>query len=281
MEYLSATKIQALYRSHLSRRRNQAVTIIISVLKSQANYNALTAAFWAARKITRFSAKVGRDYRLRRRRQAIIRYLTTSTWLSIKSTAIDNTIFRASLARNMVNRILSVGVRAIALCIVTARQQKEKVAHSKPNRSYSRGNSLKSPMAPKKTTKAAPRMKFHLTAFRRKISFCHSWYNPATEKDYSAQAMTEGLMSNKFHHYSHEDHLLHSVLEIEKKNQKSSLRTVNIDFVCPEEDERLKRLALLHKQKEEQMEIERQRRLQYIEEVCLPSFLPLHLSYSS
>jgi hypothetical protein len=81
VEYLSITRIQAACRSFLCRRRIKAIAIIKSILRSalslalslsllfdldltlighraQANQNALTAAFWAAKKITKFSGKV-------------------------------------------------------------------------------------------------------------------------------------------------------------------------------------------------------------------------------
>jgi hypothetical protein len=117
-----------------------------------------------------------------------------------------------------------------------------------------------------------PQPRFHLSSFRRKTSFCDSWYNPAKEMDYSSQAMTEGLMSSKLHNWSHEDR--HYSFGNEGDGIAKSLRMRNVSLEVTEEDERQRRLAQLHKQREEEMEVERQKRLQYIEEVIIPPHLP-------
>jgi hypothetical protein len=295
VEYLAAIKIQSIYRSHLCRQRLHAVAILKSVLRSQANHNALTAAFWAAKKITKFSSKVGREFRIRRKHQAMVRYVTTSTWLNIKATALANTLFRSQLAHNIVTRVITVGLRAITRCVVKAKQHKQAMmllSKGKTKDATRRriSSSFSSPMSP--SAKPQPQQqqhfpRFHLRSFRRKTSFCDSWYNPATETDYSSQAMTEGLMSSKLHSWSHEERHFslgghgHGHGEGEGGKGAAALRGKSVSLEVKEEDERQRRLALLHQQREEEMEAERQKRLLYIEEVSLPSLSSSSSSFLS
>lgn len=323
VEYLSSTRIQAWYRSYLSRRRCLAVTILHTALKYSslppllflllssylsidlflifsplvsrafAHQQALTAAFWAAKTISRFSSKVGRDFRRRKQRNALIRYLTTSSWLTIKSTAMERILFRTELAQSIVTQVLHVGIRAISRCITKAKQLKLKRQNSKlpkagaaslsptSSSSFKQLSRFSSPnKSPVNTSIKSSKRKsslslhglihFHLRSFRCKTSFCDSWYNPATDMDYTMQAMTQGLASSKFHHHRHHDTLekderdyyLIGKEQTEEFNRKGGTR-VEVN----EPDERARRLALLHKQREEEMELERQKRIQYIEEV--------------
>jgi hypothetical protein len=218
--------------------------------------------------------------------------LTTSSWLTIKSTAIENILIRSEFIQNFMNKVFSVSLRTISRCVVKAKQQKQKLFRTKSDRMASTGSgpSPSSPVIQRTLTRipstvknSSPKnmnknqgekplpleLQFHLRSFRKKKTFCDSWSNPATQRDYSSQAMTEGLISKK---------LLQEEYYKEKeggggggeRNGKTRVNNVNLEY--SEDDDRMKRFALLHQQREEEMEIERQRRLQVIEEV---SFLPL------
>jgi hypothetical protein len=84
--------------------------------------------------------------------------------------------------------------------------------------------------------------------------------------------MTEGLMSTKFYPLisEGEDYLNDPQGGGNReRNNKAKMSNVNLEF--HEDEDRMRRFALLHQQREEEMEGERQRRLQVIEEVRLIS----------
>lgn len=113
--------------------------------------------------------------------------------------------------------------------------------------------------------------------YRKKTVFCDFWYNPATSIDYIHQARSSGIIpSNKTYHINNNSHDTSASEYDNEMNEYSNKKSKNSKYIVDEEAERLKRLALLHKQKEEKMEIERQKRLQYIEEVIL-SFIVVYL----